>query len=48
MKGSKRGMLQACSDGQHVLDKYDRDIRHAATGNMPWTSMTVTPCTLQC
>lgn len=31
--------------GQHVLDKHDKDIRHAAIDNTPWTSMTVT-CTL--
>ena len=30
------------SHRQHVLDKHDRDIRHAAIDNTLWTNMTVT------
>ena len=45
MKAYKRGLKRTYDHGQHILDKHDQDIRHAAISNTPWTSMTMTPRT---
>ena len=42
MKACKRGFERACNYGQHVVDKQDWDICHAAIDNTRWTCMAVT------
>ena len=42
MKACKKGLERAYSHGQHILDKRDPDIQHAAIDNTLWTSMTIT------
>lgn len=42
MKACKGGLERAYEYGQHVLDKYDRDIRHVTIDNTLWTNMIMT------